>query len=184
MSKLTGQFAKRLNTTRLIVVALLFGFSLISYFDRTIMSIAGPRMTANWIPVGYHARVQGLIIAGSSAGAAISPLLFTWMLLHIRWRVSFIAAACATAALSIFWLWYARDHPPGVSTPRDSKTEQERASWTKLFANRNLMLLYLCIWDSWVLSIHLLLLDLLLFRRGTAHGRASQCAIHDHSLSG
>jgi ACS family glucarate transporter-like MFS transporter len=279
MSKLTGQFAKRLNTTRLIVVALLFGFSLISYFDRTIMSIAGPqlmrdfaisptqmgavysafilgyalfmipgghlsdrlgprrtlalmgafsaaftglivfvgrpglsaylgivpalfairlglgvvtaplypacaRMTANWIPVGYHARVQGLIIAGSSAGAAISPLLFTWMLLHIRWRVSFIAAACATAALSIFWLWYARDHPPGVSAPPDSKTEQERASWTKLFANRNLMLLYLCIWDSWVLSIHLLLLDLLLFRRGTAHGRASQCAIHDHSLSG
>jgi ACS family glucarate transporter-like MFS transporter len=236
MSKLTGQFAKRLNTTRLIVVALLFGFSLISYFDRTIMSIAGPqlmrdfaisptqmgavysafilgyalfmipgghlsdrlgsrltlalmgafsaaftglivfvgrpglsaylgivpalfairlglgvvtaplypacaRMTANWIPVGYHARVQGLIIAGSSAGAAISPLLFTWMLLHIRWRVSFIAAACATAALSIFWLWYARDHPPGVSAPPDSKTEQERASWTKLFANRNLMLL-------------------------------------------
>ena len=236
MSELPEQSAKPLNTTRLIVVALLFGFSLISYFDRTIMSIAGPqlmrdfaisptqmgavysafilgyalfmipgghlsdrlgprrtlalmgtfsaaftglivfagkpglgayigivlalfairlglgvvtaplypacaRMTANWIPVVYHARVQGFIIAGSSAGAAISPLLFTWMLLHFRWRVSFIAAAGATAALSIFWLWYARDRPAWVSAPRDSKTGQERASWTKLFANRNLMLL-------------------------------------------
>ena len=164
-----------LDAPRLLIVALLFSFSVMSYFDRTIMSIAGPqmmkdfrlsatemgsiysafilgyalfmipcghltdllgprrtlafmgifsaaftalvvlggrpglgvylgivpalfvirfglgvvtaplypacaRMTANWIPVVYHARVQGFIMAGSSLGAAISPLLFTWML--------------------------------------------------------------------------------------------------------
>src|SRR5271169_1967776 len=159
----------RLNATQLTIIALLFSFSVMSYFDRTIMSIAGPqlmrdfgisptamgsvysafilgyallmipgghlsdrigprrtlmlmgilsagftgltvvggkpglgaligvaatlfairlglgvvtaplypacaRMTANWIPMVYHARVQGFIIAGSSVGAAISPI--------------------------------------------------------------------------------------------------------------
>src|SRR6266852_2285618 len=200
MSRLRAQAATSLNTTRLVVIILLFGFSMISYFDRTIMSIAGPqlmkdfslsptqmgsvysafilgygllmvpgghvsdrfgprvtlafmgvfsaaftgllvfggkpglgtyigivpalfavrlglgavtaplypacaRMTANWIPVVYHARVQGFIIAGSALGAAISPLLFTWMLRQFRWRISFTLAACATAALGIFWVW-------------------------------------------------------------------------------
>ncbi len=236
MSKWSEQSAKSLDTKRLIVVALLFGFSLISYFDRTIMSIAGPqlmrdfaisptqmgavysafilgyallmipgghlsdrlgsrltlalmgafsaaftglivfagkpglgaylgvvpalftirlglgvgtaplypacaRMTANWIPLVYHARIQGFIIAGSSAGAAISPLLFAWMVAQFRWRISFLIAACATAALCIVWLWYARDYPPGVTRPPHNRTERESTVWAKLFADRNLMLL-------------------------------------------
>src|SRR6266852_4288479 len=44
MSRLRAQAATSLNTTRLVVILLLFGFSVISYFDRTIMSIAGPQM--------------------------------------------------------------------------------------------------------------------------------------------
>jgi ACS family glucarate transporter-like MFS transporter len=225
-----------LESTRLIVVALLFTFSLVSYFDRTIMSIAGPqlmkdfaisptqmgaiysafilgyailmipgghltdwlgsrltlalmgvfsaaftglivvsgrpglgayvgivpalfairlglgvvtaplypacaRMTANWIPTVYHARIQGLIIAGSSAGAAISPVLFGRMLVAFRWRFSFIIAASATAILGIIWLCYARDYPPGVARPIPGATERQRTRWIKLFADRNLMLL-------------------------------------------
>jgi len=236
MTQPAARFARRLGTARLVVVALLFAFSLISYFDRTILSIAGPqlikdfgisptqmgavysafilgyallmipgghlsdrlgprltlalmgvfsavftgllvfagkpglgaylgvvpalftirlglgavtaplypacaKMTANWIPVAYHARVQGFIIAGSSAGAAISPLLFTWMLLHFRWRMSFIIAACATGALGMVWLWYARDYPPAASRPFPGTTERQDTPWTKVFADRNLMLL-------------------------------------------
>src|SRR5581483_3654739 len=201
--------AAGLNATQLSVTALLFGFSMISYFDRTIMSIAGPemirafgisptamggvysafilgyavmmipgghltdrigprrtlmlmgmssavftgltviggrpglgaligivpalfairlglgvftaplypacaRMTANWTPMVYHARVQGLIIAGSSIGAAISPLLFTWIRELSNWQTPFLVAACATALLSAGWFSYARDYPPGV----------------------------------------------------------------------
>jgi len=229
-------FALSLDVTRLTVVALLFAFSLISYFDRTVISIAGPqlmkdfaisptqmgaiysafilgyailmipggylsdrlgarftlalmgifsavftglivlagkpglgaflgivpalfairlglgvvtaplypacaRMTANWIPVVYHARIQGFIIAGSSAGAAISPILFAWMVMQFGWRLSFIFAASATAVLGTGWLWYARDYPPGVTRPPRSTTGVERASWMKLLADRNLMLL-------------------------------------------
>jgi|SRR5579871_1249073 len=224
-----------LDLPRFIVVALLFLFSLISYFDRTIISIAGPqlmrdfaisptqmgsvysafilgyallmipggrlsdligarrtlalmgffsalftalvviggkpglgaligivpalfairlglgvvtaplypacaRMTANWIPVVYHARIQGFIIAGSSAGAAISPVLFAWMLAEFRWRTSFVIAAGATAVLAVVWLWYARDYPPGQAS-RSPSAARVPAGWGKLFTDRNLMLL-------------------------------------------
>lgn len=227
--------AAKLGPARLVLIALLFGFSFVSYFDRTIMSIAGPqmmkdfslsavqmgsiysafilgyavfmipcgqltdrlggrlvlalmgilsaaftalivfggrpglggvmgiapalfsirlglgvvtaplypacaRMTANWIPVTYHARVQGLIIAGSSLGAAVSPLLFTWMLLRFQWRLSFILAALLTASLAALWYWYARDYPSGTRRTEPNQT-RPRTSWAKLFTNRNLMLL-------------------------------------------
>ena len=229
--------ANTLDATRLSLIALLFGFSVMSYFDRTIMSIAGPQMmkdfslsatemgsiysafilgyallmmpgghltdrlgprrtlmlmgvlsaaftalvvvggrpglgayigivpalfairlglgvvtaplfpacartTANWVPAIYHARVQGLIIAGSSLGAAISPLLFTWMLLQVGWRISFIIAAAATAALALAWFWYARDYPPDMSRHERTRGDgRDRASWVTLWTNRNLMLL-------------------------------------------
>jgi MFS family permease len=228
---------RSLNPTQLIIIALLFGFSMMSYFDRTIMSIAGPqmikdfglsetqmggiysafilgyallmipgghltdrlgprgtltlmgllsamftaaavlagrptlgwyvaavpslfaarlglgvvtaplypacaRMTANWIPAVFHARVQGLVMGGSSLGAAISPLLFTWMILRFRWRASFVMAAAATAALGILWFWYARDYPRGVPPfHRTGGKQAARRAWISLFANRNLMLL-------------------------------------------
>ena len=236
MSEHPGHPAKNLDLTRLISVALLFAFSLVSYFDRTIMSIAGPqlmtdfgisptqmgavysafilgyallmipgghladrlgsrltltlmgafsavftglivfsgkpglgayvgivpalfairlglgvvtaplypastRMVANWIPAVYHARIQGFIIAGSSAGAALSPLLFSWMVVQFRWRVSFLIAACATAALTMIWFWYAHDYPSVITQPPEKKIDRGHAGWTRLFADRNLLLL-------------------------------------------
>jgi ACS family glucarate transporter-like MFS transporter len=228
--------AWRLDTPRIAVVALLFAFSMLSYFDRTILSIAGPqmikdfgltptamgsiysafilgyalfmipcghltdllgprltltlmgllsalftllivgagrpglgavigivpalftirfglgvvtaplypacaRMTANWIPFIYHARVQALVMAGSSLGAAIAPVLFTWMLMQFRWRWSFTLAAAATAVVGVCWYWYARDCPSGATRSPVIERKAHRASWARLFADRNLVLL-------------------------------------------
>lgn len=99
------------------------------------------RMTANWIPLVYHARVQGLIIAGSSAGAAIAPIAFTWLMRLFRWRASFVIAAGVTAVLAAIWQWQASDHPNASGNPVTPKVEVDRPSWLKLFSNRNLMLL-------------------------------------------
>ncbi len=228
--------AARLNARQLNIVALLFGFSMMSYFDRTIMSVAGPQMihdfgitptamgsvysafilgyalfmvpcgalsdrigarrtlmlmgvwsavftgltvlggkpglgtligvvpalfairfclgvvtaplypacariNASWIPTVYHARVQGLIIAGSSVGAAISPFIFTWIVQRFHWQAPFVAAALATAVLAATWYWYARDSPDAATFRRVERPRQAPQAWTKLFANRNLMLL-------------------------------------------
>jgi ACS family glucarate transporter-like MFS transporter len=99
------------------------------------------KATANWVPRVYHARVQGLIIAGSSAGAAISPFLFTWLMEMFRWRISFVVAALATAFLTIAWQWKARDYPPDVQHEQMKRPESPDRVWVSLFTNRSLMLL-------------------------------------------
>jgi len=111
------------------------------------------RMTANWIPPARHAGVQGLIVAGAGLGGAVSPLLFSWMITHYGWRVSFCLAAVATAALAIVWFWYVRDHPhehPSIGNKEhflhgESVTIQANkpasTPWRRLLTDRNLMLL-------------------------------------------
>ena len=227
----------RLDTRQLTLIFLLFGFSTISYFDRIIMSAAGPGMmrdfgitptamgtvysafilgyalfmipgghladrigarrtlalvgfgsaaftgltvlagnsvvsawlgtiavlaairfglgvvtaplypacacvTRNWIPAVFHARVQGLIIAGSSLGAAVSPVFFTWILGRFEWRTAFLLAAIAPAILAAVWLWFAQDVPPGGEQISKASAEPRQSTpWLALFADRNLMLL-------------------------------------------
>ncbi len=100
------------------------------------------RMTANWIPMVYHARVQALIIAGSSVGAAVSPFAFTWVMLKFNWRMPFLAAAFATAGLTAWWFWFARDYP-GSRWPEHTNRVLTSQSWVALFRDRNLLLITL-----------------------------------------
>jgi MFS family permease len=102
------------------------------------------RMSANWISIQHQGRAQALIIAGSSMGGAVSPLLFSWLISLFQWRISFIIAAAATAALGLVWFWSVRDYPAGIH-PIESSSIRERppTAWRRLFTNRNLMLLTL-----------------------------------------
>lgn len=226
-----------MNAHRVTLVALLFGFSTISYFDRIIMTAAGPQMmrnfglsptamgsvysafilgyalfmipggrlsdrigarrtlalmgvfsavftgltmvagttvvpvwisvvvtlsairfglgiataplypacalvTRNWIPTVFHARVQGLIIAGSSLGAALSPVLFARLLTRFDWRTAFLPAALAPAMLASIWYWFARDAPPreklDVEVPKPIRSS---VPWIAALTDRNLLLL-------------------------------------------
>jgi MFS family permease len=100
------------------------------------------RMTAHWIPIAHQGAVQGLIIAGSSLGGAVSPMLFSWLIGLYQWRMSFLIAAVATAGLALLWFWSVRDHPDGgqINSP---VREEIHSAWSRLFANRSLMLLTL-----------------------------------------
>jgi MFS family permease len=102
------------------------------------------RMSSHWIPLAHQGRVQAMIIAGSSMGGAVSPMLFSWLIGVFQWRVSFVMAGVATAALGAVWFWAVRDYPagvhPGVSR---SVAVRPRTAWRALFTNRNLMLLTL-----------------------------------------
>src|SRR5215472_6431794 len=85
------------------------------------------KMSAHWIPIAHQGRVQGLIIAGSSIGGAVSPILFSWLMRLYRWRTSFGIAALATAALAILWFWCVRDYPASVRRqPSSSLTRPVR----------------------------------------------------------
>ncbi len=121
-----------------VLVAIRFGLGAVT----APLYPASARVTRTWIPFVFHARVQGLIIAGSSLGAAVSPVFFTWLLRRFEWRTPFLLAALAPAILSAFWLWFARDAPP-VEGPasKASAAPRNSAPWLALFADRNLMLL-------------------------------------------
>jgi ACS family glucarate transporter-like MFS transporter len=99
------------------------------------------RMCAQRIPVIHHARTQAFIIAGSSLGGAVSPILFSWMMAQLQWRKSFYLAALATALLAVIWIVAVKD--------RGNKLAEKRVhapilkSWITLLRNRNLALLTL-----------------------------------------
>src|ERR1035438_8343726 len=57
-----------LSVTQLLIVALMFGFSMISYFDRTIMSIAGPRMMSDF---GVSPTAMGSVYSAFILGYAL-----------------------------------------------------------------------------------------------------------------
>lgn len=111
------------------------------------------RMTAKWVSLGKRSQVQGLILSGAPLGAALTPVLSAWLIGRYGWRSSFFLPAAATAAIALVWFWYVRDSPsehPGVAAAgnfvefenRSQRMEKTQAtSWTKLLANRNLILL-------------------------------------------
>ena len=91
------------------------------------------RVTANWIPLTQHARVQGFIIAGSSLGAAISPVVFVWLMGRLGWRGAFAVAAAGTGLLTAIWYTRGRDYPPEASiTSRERNLAGTR--WANSFA--------------------------------------------------
>ena len=59
---------RRLNPAQLTVIMLMFGFSMMSYFDRTIMSIAGPQMIKDF---GTSATQMGGIYSAFILGYAL-----------------------------------------------------------------------------------------------------------------
>ncbi len=98
------------------------------------------RMGMLWIPAMYQARVQALIIAGSSMGGAVSPIVFSGLMARFRWRGSFCLAAAATAALALAWFAYARDRPSDRDAPAETGNPHLR-SWRELLMDRNLALI-------------------------------------------
>lgn len=118
------------------------------------------RVYASWIPPRQRARVHGYVAGGAGLGGAISPLLFSWLIGVTGWRMSFIWAAVATAALALLWLVYVRntpaEHPglsgviihPGDVTARTQETVSPAAPWAQMIQSRNLVLLtlaYFCV---------------------------------------
>ena len=104
-------------------------------------------MTANWMPPRSAATVQGLVLAGSGLGSAISPIAFVALMERLGWRASFWVAALATGLLYAAWHWSVQDYPPGAAAP--AHAERARGGgWSRLLRDRNMVLLtlsYFCL---------------------------------------
>jgi MFS transporter, ACS family, glucarate transporter len=74
---------------------------------------------SRWIPSSERGIANGWIFAGVGAGAGLTPLLITRIMLRYGWRSSFWLCACIGFVCAAVWYWIARDTPAehrGVST--------------------------------------------------------------------
>jgi MFS transporter, ACS family, glucarate transporter len=66
---------------------------------------------ARWIPISERGIANGLIFAGVGAGAGLTPLLITQIMIRYGWRSSFWACSIIGFAAGAVWFAMARDTP-------------------------------------------------------------------------
>jgi MFS transporter, ACS family, glucarate transporter len=66
---------------------------------------------ARWIPTSERGIANGLIFAGVGAGAGLTPLIITYIMLHYGWRSSFWVCSIIGFAAGAVWFVAARDTP-------------------------------------------------------------------------
>lgn len=109
---------------------------------------------AAWIPSAERGVANGIIFAGVGCGAALTPPLITYLLIHYGWRSSFWASAGLGLASGAIWFVLARDRPeqhPWLSgaelahirsgLPRQELAE--RLPWSSIVSNSNIWLITL-----------------------------------------
>ena len=76
------------------------------------------QFVARWIPTSERGVANGWIFAGVGAGAGLTPLMITYIMVHYGWRSSFLVCSVIGFAAGAVWFLCARDTPgehPGVS---------------------------------------------------------------------
>jgi ACS family glucarate transporter-like MFS transporter len=76
---------------------------------------------SRWIPVRERGIANGWIFAGVGAGAGLTPLLITYIMVHYGWRSSFWVCALIGFIAGGIWFLAARDTP--AEHPRVSASE-------------------------------------------------------------
>jgi ACS family glucarate transporter-like MFS transporter len=66
---------------------------------------------ARWIPTSERGIANGWIFAGVGAGAGLTPLLITYIMIHYGWRSSFWACSILGFAAGAVWFVCSRDSP-------------------------------------------------------------------------
>ncbi len=85
---------------------------------------------SRWIPAAERGIANGWIFAGVGAGAGLTPLLITRIMLHYGWRSSFWVCACIGFLAAGVWYWIARDTPAAHQRVSDSELNLIRSGLT------------------------------------------------------
>jgi ACS family glucarate transporter-like MFS transporter len=79
------------------------------------------QFVARWIPTTERGIANGWIFAGVGAGAGLTPLMVTYIMVHYGWRSSFWVCSVIGFAVGAVWFLIARDTP--AEHPRISASE-------------------------------------------------------------
>jgi MFS family permease len=133
----------------LVVVRFLFGAGEAGAFPNAA------RVVSRWFPTQERGRVQGILLAASQAGGALSPFVASWLILTVGWRAAFAAFGVLGFLWAFgFYRWF-RDEPeehPGVNSEElihirrsTSASDSQHAAvpWAAVFSNISVILLSL-----------------------------------------
>lgn len=111
------------------------------------------RVIKRWFPPAERSRVQGLFMAASLLGGALSPPVASLLIQYVGWRWSFVVFGAAGVAWAAVFFWWFRDdpaeHPSVNEAERDLLRPDPGATglvhgpipWRAVAANRSIWLL-------------------------------------------
>ena len=86
---------------------------------------------ARWIPTAERGITNGWIFAGVGAGAGLTPLIITYIMVHYGWRSSFWVCSIIGFAAGAVWFLTARDTPAEHAGVSASELELIRSGLTQ-----------------------------------------------------
>jgi sugar phosphate permease len=127
------------------------------------------RSLSRWMLPAERGWAQSVTHAGSRLGAAFTPPIVAWMIIHHGWRIPFLVFGCMGVAWAALWyLWY-RDTPGEHSQVNAAEREQiesalggprparsQSVPWKQILSNHEIWVLssmYFCY--GWCLAIYL-----------------------------
>ncbi|HZW93750.1 MAG TPA: MFS transporter [Candidatus Eremiobacteraceae bacterium] len=87
---------------------------------------------ARWIPTTERGIANGWIFAGVGAGAGLTPLIVTYIMVHYGWRSSFWVCSIIGFAVGAVWFLIARDTPVEHARVSASELALIRSGLTQL----------------------------------------------------
>ena len=117
-----------------------------------VMYPASNQFVSRWIPQQERGIANGWIFAGVGAGAGLSPLLITYVMLHYSWRASFWICAIIGLFAGLIWFVWAKDDPAqhssvsaselefirqGISAGKSNATDQPLIAWSAILKSRD-----------------------------------------------
>ena len=90
---------------------------------------------ARWIPTAERGIANGWIFAGVGAGAGLTPLIITYIMVHYGWRSSFWVCSIIGFAAGAVWFLTARDTPAEHAGVSASELELIRSGLTQAEAS-------------------------------------------------
>lgn len=140
-----------------IAFALLI-FAAVRFFlgaGEAIIYPASNQFVSRWIPSQERGIANGFIFSGVGAGAGVTPVLITYLMIHYGWRSSFWMSAVIGLIAGTAWYFVARDTPEQhafvsarelahIQAGRTAKsTANGRISWGTILASKEVLALTL-----------------------------------------
>jgi sugar phosphate permease len=127
------------------------------------------RSLSRWMLPSERGWAQSVTHAGSRLGAAFTPPIVIWMILHYDWRMPFLVFGSLGVAWALLWFWWYRDTPSEHRQVNAAELELIQRSlggpragrsgnvpWKKILSTRDtwvLCAMYFCY--GWCLAIYL-----------------------------